>query len=180
MKKASKVNEFKELVERAKAEHVKTPAALVEENLKEEGLENIPEDLTDSVLRGSLERLDDEISERANGIAAKLTENELREFRGILAARLPTVEQQREGGITVEDRIDLTRAEETHWREEAKRQVDPKKKLLYKSIADVAALKADELRLRANIRPESERAQNIVEEEADQRPHETRKIQKVG
>ena len=36
------------------------------------------------------------------------------------------------------------------------------KKLLYESIADVAKLKVDELRLRANLRPESEKVQSIV------------------
>ena len=111
----------------------------------------VDENLADSVLRSSLERMDEEISGRANGITAKLTENELREFRGILAARLPTVEQQTKGGITAEQRIDAIRTEETHRRKLAERQAEPKKNLLYESIADVAALKADELRLRANV-----------------------------
>ena len=126
----------------------------------------VDENLADFVPRSSLERLNEEISEKADGIAVELTENELREFRGILAARLPTVEQQREGGITVRQRIDVIKAVETHWREEVERQLDHKKKLLYESIADVAALKADELRLRANVRPEGELARSIVEEEA--------------
>ena len=63
--------------------------------------------------------------------------------------------------------MDAIRAEETHWREEAEMRSDPKKKLLYESIADVAVLKADEMLLRANIRPEGEVAQSIVEEEAE-------------
>ena len=127
----------------------------------------VDEDLADSVLRNSLLRLDEEISESADGIAEGLTENELREFGGILAARLPTVEQQMHGGITVESRIDAIRTEETHWRDLSERQPDPKKKLLYESIATVAALKANELRLRANIRPETATAWSIVEEEAE-------------
>ena len=86
--------------------------------------------------------------------------------RGI-ATRLSTVEQHREGGITAEERINELKLEETHWREEAERQSDPKKKLLYNSIADVAVLKADELRLRANVHPEGELARSIVEEEAE-------------
>ena len=98
-------------------------------------------------------------------ISVKLTENELREFRGILNAKLPTLKQQRQGGITVESRIDALEIEENNCRELANRfEGDPNKKLLYESIADVAKLKADELRLRANLRPESEIAQNILEE----------------
>ena len=64
-------------------------------------------------------------------------------------------------------RINAIKAEETHWREEAERRSDSKKKLLYNSIADVAALKADELRLRANVRPKGELARSIVEEKAE-------------
>ena len=67
----------------------------------------------------------------------------------------------------MEDRIDAIEAEETHWRNLSERQVDPNKNLLYESMANVAALKADELRLRANIRPEGELARSIVEEEAE-------------
>ena len=108
-RKTSAFEEFKELVERAKAEHVKTPAALVEEKLKAEGLENIPEDLTDSVLRGSLERLDDEISEKAKEITnfVDMSENELRELRGILAVK----------GNSGEEKIKFLEVEGKHWRE---------------------------------------------------------------
>ena len=67
----------------------------------------------------------------------------------------------------MEDRIDAVKTEENHWRNLAERQTNPEKKLLYESIADVAALKADELRLRANMRPENEITQNIVEEETE-------------
>ena len=162
-KKVSKLNEFNSLARKAQEEHSTIPVALMEETLDM----TVDEDLADSVLRSSLERLNEEISEKADGIAVELTENELRQFRGILAARLPTVEQQREGGITAKERINGLKTEETHWREEAERQSDPKKKLLYNSIADVAALKPDELRLRANIRPEGELARSIVEEEAE-------------
>ena len=66
--------------------------------------------------------------------------------------------------ITVEDRLDALEREENHWRELAERTDDPQKKILYESVADVAKLKADELRLRANLRPESEEVQSIIEE----------------
>ena len=78
VKKASKLNEFNSLVRKAQEEHSTTPVALMEETLDI----TVDEDLERSVLRSSLERLDEEISERADGIAAELTENELREFRG--------------------------------------------------------------------------------------------------
>ena len=154
-RKTSAVNKFKELVEKAKTEHTKTPAALVEEKLKAEGLENIPEDLTDSVLSESLERLDEEISERANEISVNMTENELRELRGILA----------EKGNSGEEKIKFLEVEGKHWREKSG-EGGPKAKL-YEAMADIVDLKTDEIRLRHNLRPESERARSIVEEEAD-------------
>ena len=109
-------SEFKELVKEAKAENEKTPVALIEEKLDV----SVTSELAESVLRGSLERqeggslerLEGEISERADGIATGLTENELREFRGLLDLKIPTVEQQREGGITVEKRLDDLEKEE--------------------------------------------------------------------
>ena len=93
-KLVSKINKFKELVKEAEAEHEKTPVALIEEKL------DVPvtPELTESLLRSSLERLEGEISERTGVIATELTENELREFRGILDVKIPTVEQQREVG----------------------------------------------------------------------------------
>ena len=75
VKKAFKVNKFKDLVRRAEAEHNKTAVALVEEKLDV----NVNDDLANSALRDSIERLDEEISERANEIRIELSENELRE-----------------------------------------------------------------------------------------------------
>lgn len=87
-RKASKVSEFRALVKRAEAEHGKTAVALVEEKL------DVPatSELAESVLRSSVERLMEEIDELADGIIIERSENELREFRGILAASLPTTE----------------------------------------------------------------------------------------
>ena len=86
VKNVSKLNEFNSLARKAQDEHRDTAVALMEETLDV----TVDENLADSVMRSSLERLKEEISEKADGIAAELTENELREFRGILAARLPT------------------------------------------------------------------------------------------
>ena len=144
-KKVSKVNEFKDIVRRAEAEHKNTAVALVEEKLDV----SVNDDLANSVLRDSFERLDEEISERANEIRIELSENELREFRGILAAK-----------------SDKFLKIEEHWRDLAKKQPNARKDKLYEAIADVAALKAGEIRLRTNRRPEGQLARSVVEEEA--------------
>ena len=57
---------------KAQEEHSTTPVALMEETLDI----TVDEDLERSVLRSSLERLDEEISERADGIAAELMSSE--------------------------------------------------------------------------------------------------------
>ena len=95
--------------------------------------------------------MDDEPFERANGIRVELTDNELREFRGILNAKSD----------------EFLKIEEEHWRDLAKKEPNARKDKLYEAIADVAALKADEIRLQTNRRPKGELAQSIVEEEAE-------------
>ena len=59
-KKTSKVNEFKGLVKRAKQEHKRTAVGAVEETIP---VVTVNEDLAESVLRGSIERLEGEIDE---------------------------------------------------------------------------------------------------------------------
>ena len=55
VKKLAKVTEFKELVENAKLEHKKTPAAFIEETLPDVPVST---DLEQSVLRNSIENLE--------------------------------------------------------------------------------------------------------------------------
>ena len=124
VKSASKLKEFDALVREAKKEHEKTAVALIEDSIPGVFVDN---NLIDSVLSNSLERLKEEISERADEITVELTENEIREPRGILTTKLPTLEQQREGGITVKRRIDAIKTEETHWRDIPERQNNPEK-----------------------------------------------------
>ena len=57
--------------------------------------------------------------------------------------------------------------EEGHWRGLAEKESNTRKGELYEAIADVAALKADEIRVRRDQRPESELARSIVEEEVE-------------
>ena len=68
VKKVSKLNEFNSLVRKAQEEHNTTPVALMEGTLDL----TVDKNLADSVLRSSLERLNEEISEKADGIAAEL------------------------------------------------------------------------------------------------------------
>ncbi|CAB3978151.1 Hypothetical predicted protein [Paramuricea clavata] len=134
--KESVVNEYKELIRKAKIEHSKTPAALVEEQLEQRDLD-APQELMDNVLENIVERMDDELFSQSEAIGkgTVITENELRELRGILNVKGNSGREQ--------------------------------KALLYEAMADMAELKADEIRLKSNERPKGPKALSIVEEEVE-------------
>ena len=71
VKKASKVNEFKRLVEKAELEHGKTGAAVIEEAVPDV---TVSEDLANSVLRNSIERLEGEIDDMVADIKSRSVE----------------------------------------------------------------------------------------------------------
>ena len=153
MKKASKVNEFKELVKRAEQEHEKTAVAVVEEAIPDV---SVSEDLANSVLRNSIENLESFIDEKVAEIesnAVTLDREKIREFRGITKTADHNLDN---GGLKVQ---------EEYFRNLARDEPNELKSRLYEEMADVCVLKADEIRLRRNQRPESEIVQNIVEEE---------------
>jgi hypothetical protein len=159
--KESVVNEYKELIRKAKIEHSKTPAGLVEEQLERHNLD-APQELVDNVLENIVERMDDELSNQSEAIgnSTVITENELRELRGILNVK----------GNSGKEKIDHLEIERDHWKElaETERTAGREQKaLLYEAMSDMAELKADEIRLRSNERPKGLKAMSIVEEEVE-------------
>ena len=163
-----KIDEFRILAEKAGKEHAQTAVSDIKDQ--------IPDVLVDdehasNILGDSLEKLGEEISDREDRIVASLTGQELREFAGILKVRLPTLEEREEGGITVKDRLDSLKVIEDIWRDRANDvEGDPGKEALYESVVEVAKLKADQLRLEANMKPESETARSILAEETENNP----------
>ncbi|CAB4035869.1 Hypothetical predicted protein, partial [Paramuricea clavata] len=160
-KKESVVNEYKELIRKARIEHSKTPAALVEEQLERQNLD-APQELVDNVLENIVERMDDELSDQSEAIgnSTVVTENELRELRGILNVK----------GNSGKQKIEYLEIEKNHWKELARTERTAgreQKALLYEAMADMAELKADEVRLRSNERPKGPKAMSIVEEEVE-------------
>ena len=161
--KRLKVNEFKRLVERVEREHGETGVAVVEEAVPDI---TVNKNLANSVLRNSIERLESEIDERFVDIEVRsvetsvtLDKEKIREFKCITKTADHNLDN---GGLKVQ---------EEYFRNLAR---DGPKELrsvrgctrLYEEMADVCVLKADEIRLRRNQRPESELARSIVEEEA--------------
>ena len=135
-------------------EHKKTPAALVEETLPDI---SVSTDLEQSVLRNSIENLESFIDGRVAEIEANsvtIDRKKIREFLGIAKTSDHNLDN------------DGLKAQENYFRDLATNEPNALKKRLYEGMADVCVLKADEIRLRRNERPESETVQSMIEEEA--------------
>ena len=153
-----KIDEFRILAEEAWIEHGRTAVSDIEKVVPD-----IPVDdeHAESILGNSSEKLNEEISDRKDRIVASLTGQELREFNGLLNPK----------GRTVEEKINALKIEENNWTKRANDvEGDPRREELYESIVEVAKLKADQLRLEANLKPESETAQSILAEETENNP----------
>ena len=155
MSKVRYVKEFKELLKKAHAEHQKTPAALAEKHVGVDITQDTMGDIIDNVS----DRIESEIDDAVEDLATntEITNNELRELRGILNVK----------GDAGTVKLEAIKVESEHWKKEAKKEGDTPKGKLYEAIARVADLKADEIRLRLNQKPISEEVTNMVEEEAE-------------
>ena len=127
----------------------------------EETLPDVPVStvLEQSVLRNSIENLehfiDDQVAEiEANSVT--IDPEKIREFRGITKM----ADHNLDNGAL--------KAQETYFRDLAKAEPNALKKKLYEEMAEVCVLKADEIRLQRNKRPESVTVQSMIEEEAQQ------------
>ena len=153
-----KIDEFRILAEEAWMEHERTAVSDIEEVVPDVFVDD---EHAKSILGNSFEKLNEEISDREDRIVASLTGQELREFNGLLDPK----------GRTVEEKLNALKIEEYNWMKRANDvEGDPEKEALYESIAEVAKLKADQLRLEANLKPESETAQSILAEETENNP----------
>ena len=157
------INNFKEILRKAKAEYQKTPAPIADERA---GVD-LPQNAMDSITENVNDRLDSEIDRRFDEISSstEITWNELRELRGALYKK----EEQSEE-IPIEEKLKALKIDEDHWKKEsdkAKAEGKNNKALLYDSIRKAAELKADKIRLKFNLKPESEEAKNMLKEETD-------------
>ena len=135
-------------------EHKKTPAAIEAETLPD-----IPvgTDLAHSVSRNSIKNLESFIDNKVAEIEANtvtIDQEKIREFRGITKTSDHNLDN---GGL---------KTQENYFRDLAANEPNALKKRLYEGMADVCVLKADEIRLRRNERPESDIVQSMIKEEA--------------
>ena len=154
------VNEFKNLMDGAAREYQQTPESLVK---------NLPDYVVKDILNASAETLVDEIDQ----ITATLTEQELREFAGVLNPKGPTAEV----------RIKALEVQADHWkaeRQEAEKDLPAAQDLRgspkeverarseitkLESLEKTARLQADFERLKNNKKPVHKETLNIINDE---------------
>ena len=148
------VNEFLNSMDGAVREYQQTPESLVK---------NLPDYAVEDILNASAERISDEIDQ----ITATLTEQELREFAGVLNPK----------GATAEDRIKALEVQADHWKAVRKKaedgsggEVERVRSEITKleSLEKTAKLQADFERLKNNEKPIHEETLDIINDEVQE------------
>ena len=151
------VNEFRNSLELVKLEYEKSPSSLVR---------NFPEEVVDDILDSSIERISDEIDE----LTANLSEQELREFAGVLNPKGPSAEIRIKALETQADYWKKVRleAEEVVRTDGASEYIVKKAKgeaLKLESLEKTARLQADNERLKNNEKPIHDETLEIIDDE---------------
>ena len=136
------VDEFKNLMDGAMAEYQQTPESLVK---------NLPDYVVKDILNASVETLVDEIDQ----ITATLTEQELREFAGVLNPKGPTAEVK----------IKALEVQADHWKAERKEAKNGSEITKLESLEKTARLQADFERLKNNEKPVHKETLDIINDE---------------
>ena len=148
------VDEFKNSMKLVEREYEKSPSSLVK---------NLPDSAVEDILNTSVERISDNIDE----LTAKLSEQELREFAGVLNPKGPT-----------RDRIKALESQADYWKkvrletekvveEGSPNEVNRAKGEVLKleSLEKTARLQADNERLKNNEKPIHEETLEIINDE---------------
>ena len=149
------VNGFKDTMNLVRAEYEKTPESLIK---------NLPDFAVNDILDSSVEKISEEIDQ----ITTTLTEQELREFAGVLNPK----------GPTPEDRIKALETQADYWesvRKETEKDAEkgnPNEKARARSeiqklenLEKTARLQADFERLKNNEKPIHEETLRIIDDE---------------
>ena len=139
------VSEFKNLMDGAAREYQQTPESLVK---------NLPDYVVKDILNASAETLVDEIDQ----ITATLTEQELREFAGVLNPKGPTAEVK----------IKALEVQADHWKAERQEAKIPSEITKLESLEKTARLQADFERLKNNEKPVHKETLDIINDEVQE------------
>ena len=165
------ITEFESTLENAKAEHAKTAVGETEKQFEEMNIDDPSQEDVDSVLSDVEERLSDRFEEPKDEVLeirmGGLTKVEVDALIGVLSF-------DRTQKMTPEEQIKfLTEAELPHWREklkEAKKEDENSETSVrtkqITGVVEVMELKADMLRIRNNIKPETDMVKKLIRTEA--------------
>ena len=148
------VDEFKNSMDGAAREFEKTPESLIK---------NLPDSAVEDILNTSVERISDEV----DNLTATLTEQELREFAGVLnpkgppGDRIKALETQADHWKAVRQETEKV-AEEGNPNEKARAKAEIRK---LESLEKTARLQADFERLKNNEKPVHEETLDIINDE---------------
>ena len=151
------VKEFKGSMELVRLEYEKSPSSLVK---------GLPEEVVEDILDSSIERIEDEIDE----FTANLSEQDLREFAGVLNPKGPTAEIRIKALETQADYWKKVRleAEEVVNTDGASEYIVKKAKAQaskLESLEKTARLQADNERLKNNEKPIHDETLEIIDDE---------------
>ena len=162
------ITEFESTLEKAKAEHAKTAVGETENQFEDAGVDDPSQEDVDSVLSDVEERLSDRFEELKDEVLeirmGGLTKAEVDALTDVLSF-------DRTQKMTPEEQSKfLTEAELPHWREKLKEAknseaLNVRTKQLT-GVVEVMELKADMLRIRNNIKPETGLVKNLIITEA--------------
>ena len=162
------ITEFKATLEKAKLEHANTAVGETENQFEDAGVENPSQEDVDFVLSDVEERLSDRFEELKDEVLevrrGGLTKAEVDALIGVLSF-------DRTQKMTPQEQIKfLTEAELPHWREKAKQaKKEDENSVRTKQITGVVAvmeLKADMLRIRNYVKPETNLVKKLIKTEA--------------
>ena len=163
--KAPLVNEFKELLKKADAEHKKTPTPIAE---KRAGVD-LPQNIMDSIMENVMDRINIEVNRIAEEISSgtEIHKDELRELGGYVFDKGMIVDgvDLREETLKHFETIEIPFIKEKA--NEARAEGKERKAALYDAMKRAAELKADRIRLSLNEKPVSEEVVSMIEEETD-------------
>ena len=146
------VDEFNDNMKKAIKEYEKTPAALVNQLVSSQQLdESYEPEVVNDIIENSIEKVADTID---NIVTMK--KQDVREFAGVLDPK----------GKTPQEKIEFLEIQADNWRLEALKGTDVNKEQLYKSLERVTKLQADNIRLENNERPIHAETKSIIDEEA--------------
>ena len=157
------VNEFLNSMDGAVREYQQTPESLVK---------NLPDYAVEDILNMSVERISERISDEVDGLTATLTEQELREFAGVLNPKGPTaevrikaLETQADHWKTEGDTVRQTLRKETE--DGSPKEVEKARSEITKleSLEKTARLQADFERLKNNEKPIHDETLDIINDE---------------